>query len=181
MAVIGILASCWAKPRGASPREISFLRVCPDVSETERNSSIESGRAHADGSSTLHGGFAATRWATDVRNGDPITILWDPPVADTPFDEEEATRHRAAMTRAWLNSIAPGMGWTGADDLLSREREREALLVRAEPGSIPESRDWNPFEDEPDGDITEATTVGTLLQAARHCHVNSVASARPVL
>ena len=108
---------------------------------------------------------AATRWVTDVQNGDPITILWDPPVEDTPFDDEEATRHRAAMTRAWLNSIAPGMGWTGADDLLSREREREALVVRAEPGSIPESRDWDPFEDEPDGDITEATTVGTLLQA----------------
>ena len=108
---------------------------------------------------------AATRWATDVRNGDPTTILWDPPVKYPPFDEEEATRHRVAMTRAWLNRIAPGMGWTDADDLLSREREREALLVGAEPGSIPESSDWDPFEDEHDGDITEATLGGTLMQA----------------
>ena len=107
---------------------------------------------------------AATRWATEVRNGDPVTILWDPPVEDTPFNEEEATRHRAAMMRAWLRSIAPGMGWTGANDLLSRDREREALLIRAEPGSIPESKDWHPFEDEPDGDFAEATTAGTPRQ-----------------
>ena len=87
-------------------------------------------------------------------------------VEDTPFDEEEATRHRAAMTRAWLNRIAPGMGWTGASDLLSREREQEALVVRAEPGPIPKIGDWNPFEDEPGDDIAEATTAGTLRQAA---------------
>ena len=68
------------------------------------------------------------------------------------------------MMRAWLRSIAPGMGWTGANDLLSRDREREALLIRAEPGSIPESKDWHPFEDEPDGDFAEATTAGTPRQ-----------------
>ena len=70
------------------------------------------------------------------------------------------------MTRAWLNRIAPGMGWTGANDLLSGEREREALVVRAEPGSIPESGDWDPLEDEPDGDILEATTAEALRKAA---------------
>ena len=69
------------------------------------------------------------------------------------------------MTRAWLNSIAPRMGWTGANDLLSREREREAFMIRAEPESIPENKDWNPFEDESDGDIPEATTAGTPRQA----------------
>ena len=106
---------------------------------------------------------AATRWATDCRDGGPITVLWDPPVEDTPFDEEEATRHRVAMTRAWLNRIAPGLGWTNADDLLSGEREREALVVGAEPGLIPVSSDWDPLEEESDGDITEASLGGTLM------------------
>ena len=119
------------------------------------------------GGRTIHPArwVAATRWATEDRKGDPITILWDPPVEDTPFDEEEATRHRAAMTRAWLNSIAPRMGWTGANELLSREREREAIVIRAEPGSIPESKDWHPLEDESDGDIPEATFAGIPRQA----------------
>ena len=69
------------------------------------------------------------------------------------------------MTRAWLNSIAPGMGWTGASELLSREREREAIVIRAEPRSISESKDWHPLEDESDGDIPEATFAGIPLQA----------------
>ena len=119
-----------------------------------------------EGGRTIHPArwVAATRWATEDRKGEPTTILWDLPVEDTPFDEEEATRHRAAMTHAWLNSIAPGMGWTGANDILSKEREREALNIRAEPGPIPESIDWHPFEDEPEVDIPEATTAGTLRQ-----------------
>lgn len=106
---------------------------------------------------------AATRWATECRDGGPITVLWDPPVEDTPFDEEAATRHRVAMTRAWLNRIAPGLGWTNADDLLSGEREREALVVGVEPGLIPESSDWDPLEEESDGDITEASLEGPLM------------------
>ena len=108
---------------------------------------------------------AATRWATEERKGGPITILWDPPVEDTPFDEGEATRHRTAITRAWLNSIAPGMGWTGANELLSREREREAIVIRAEPGLLAESKDWHPLEDESDGDISDATFAGIPRQA----------------
>ena len=125
---------------------LSFAGYAQVCRKRKSSSSIESW-TH-EGGRIIHPArwVAATRWATDVRNGDPTTILWDPPVKYPPFDEEEATRHRVAMTRAWLNRIAPGMGWTDADDLLSREREREALLVGAEPGSIPESSDWDPFE-----------------------------------
>ena len=107
---------------------------------------------------------AATRWATDMRNNRPITILWDPADEDRPFEEEEATRHREAMTRSWLNSIAPRMGWGSAHEILSIEREREALMVRAEPGSAPGIRDWPLFEDETDADHLEPTTVATPLQ-----------------
>lgn len=96
---------------------------------------------------------AATRWATEKRSGKPVTILWDPPGEDARFGEEEAARHRAAMTHAWLDSIAAGMGWTGADDLLSRERRREALVIRAEPGSIAQSDDWPLLEDDSSHDL----------------------------
>ena len=96
---------------------------------------------------------AATRWATEERIGKPATILWDPPGEETPFGEEEAARYRAAITRAWLDSIAAGMGWTGADDLLSKERGREALMVRAEPGSLSEGDDWPQLEDDGSLDI----------------------------
>lgn len=53
---------------------------------------------------------AATRWATDDRDGDPITLLWDPPVDETTFGAREAKIHRTAMTRAWLDSLAPALG-----------------------------------------------------------------------
>lgn len=57
------------------------------------------------------------------------------------------------MTHVWLDSIAPGMGWAGADDLLSRERSREALVVRAAPGSISDSDDWPLLKDDGGLDI----------------------------
>lgn len=85
---------------------------------------------------------AATRWATDDRGGYPVTLLWDPPVDETNFGEDEATIHRTAITRAWLDSIAPALGWTGADDLISEERSKTALTIKADPGPIPESEDW---------------------------------------
>ena len=85
---------------------------------------------------------AATRWSTDRRDGNPASLLWDPPTNDEKFSEEEAAHHRAAMTRAWLDSIAPGLGWRNASDLLSEDRYRQALTIRAEPGPIPEADDW---------------------------------------
>ena len=93
---------------------------------------------------------AATSWATDVRGGYPATVLWDPPTEHEPYDEEEAAHHRKAMTNAWLDSIAGGLGWRDSSELIASERARNALVVRAEPGEIPESEDWqSPKEDEP--------------------------------
>src|SRR5690606_35084107 len=77
----------------------------------------------------------------------PATLLWDPPVIDEPFSEDEALRHRKAMTRAWLDSLAPALGLEGADALLSDERAREAITIRAEPGSLPEEEDWPTSEE----------------------------------
>jgi hypothetical protein len=85
---------------------------------------------------------AASRWATDMRPGTPITLLWDPPVPGAPFDPQEAVSHREAITRSWLASIAAGFGRSSADDMLAAAREGRGLVVRAEPGAIPEERDW---------------------------------------
>lgn len=90
---------------------------------------------------------AATRWATDLRVWEPVTVLWDPPVQSDQFSPEDARRHRKGITRAWLDSIAPAMGWDSADDLISPERARQALRVSAAPGAIPETEDW-PVGDE---------------------------------
>ncbi len=89
---------------------------------------------------------AATRWATDDRGGDPVTLLWDPPVDEHSFGEEEAKIHRTALTRAWLDSLAPALGWKDAGDLLAKERSQTAITIRAEPGPIPDSEDWPPIE-----------------------------------
>lgn len=67
---------------------------------------------------------AATRWATDERKGEPVTVLWDPPVDGESFSKPGAERHRSMMTRAWLRSIAPKMGWNDDEDLLSSDRGR---------------------------------------------------------
>lgn len=91
---------------------------------------------------------AATRWATDVRGGDPITLLWDPPVDETTFEEDEAAIHRTAITRAWLDSLAPALGWTGADDLIAEERSTTALAIKTDPGPIPETEDWPTIEND---------------------------------
>jgi len=91
---------------------------------------------------------AATRWATDDRRGDPITVLWDPPVPDDPQAEELAPKRREAMTRAWLDSLAPALGYRTASDLISDERNEDAIIVRADPGEVPESLDWPVGADE---------------------------------
>jgi hypothetical protein len=87
---------------------------------------------------------AATRWATEARKGNPITVLWDPPTDGEPFSAADASRHRKAITMAWLDSIAPGLGWSRGDELISNDRAREALIVRASPGPMPEDKDWTP-------------------------------------
>lgn len=89
---------------------------------------------------------AATRWATDDRNGNPVTVLWDPPVDPDPNRLELASRRREAMTRAWLDSLAPSLGYQDATALLSPDREREAVIITAKPGSIPDGLNW-PAED----------------------------------
>lgn len=96
---------------------------------------------------------AASRWATEERKGGPVTILWDPPADDRPFDEEEAARHRAAIGHAWLESIAPSLGWNSAEALQSSERRREALVVRVKPGPVPPDREWPASDDEFDMDV----------------------------
>lgn len=92
---------------------------------------------------------AGTKWATDVRGGGPITILWDPPVDDDFNDGDKVQRYRAGITRAWLDSIARGFGWQGADELISPERQREALIINAPPGPLRPEQEW---PSEPDVD-----------------------------
>ncbi len=102
-----------------------------------------------DGTTEIHPAkwVAATRWATDHRKVSPTTILWDPPSDYRPFSPEDADRHRDSMSRAWLASIAPGLGWRSADDLLSKERGREAVVVIAKPGPVPPEMQWPTAED----------------------------------
>lgn len=102
-----------------------------------------------DGLTEIHPAkwVAATRWATDHRKVNPTTILWDPPSDYRPFAPEDAERHRDAISRAWLASIAPGLGWRSADDLLSKERGREAVVVTAKPGPVPPEMEWPSAED----------------------------------
>jgi len=90
---------------------------------------------------------AASRWATDQRKGGPVTILWDPPTEGDSFPKEDVEHHRAAMGRAWLESIAPGLGWSSADALLSSERRREVLLVEVKPGAVAPHLNWPASED----------------------------------
>lgn len=93
---------------------------------------------------------AATRWSTDRRNTAPATLLWDPPVRSEPFTPEDADRHRAAMSAAWLESIAAGLGARNGSDLLSAERRKTAVVIRADCGPTPDEDDWP--ETEPDED-----------------------------
>ncbi|MDR7117380.1 hypothetical protein [Caulobacter sp. BE254] len=115
---------------------------------------------------------AATRWVTDHRGGTPATLLWDPPQDHRPFSEDEAARHREAMTRAWLDSIAPGLGWRDADELLAPDRSRMAIVVNAEPGPVPPSQDWPEL---PDNDLP---LIARLTEVARLDRF--VAQRRPV-
>lgn len=110
---------------------------------------------------------AATRWATDHRTVNPTTILWDPPSEYRPFSPEDADRHRDAISRAWLASIAPGLGWRSANDLLSGDRGREAMVVRAKPGPVPPEMEW-PIADDADeieglGDLSAPTRVTSQI------------------
>lgn len=93
---------------------------------------------------------AATRWATDERNGYPITVLWDPPVDKEPFSGEEAERHRTAIARAWLDSIAPGFGWQNADDLITGDRTDRIVLIHAPPEQDSPDATWPAAEQEAD-------------------------------
>lgn len=97
-----------------------------------------------DSGRRIHPGqwVAATRWSTDRRTVAPATLLWDPPVRSEPFTPEDAQRHRAAMNAAWLDSIAPGLGARGGRELFSTERRKAAIVIRAEPGPIPDEDDW---------------------------------------
>lgn len=92
---------------------------------------------------------AASRWSTELRGGQAATLLWDPPTDYEPFPEEALRGHREAMTRAWLDSLAPGLGWRDSGELLSERRIANALTIRADPGSIRTEDDWPPIPDEP--------------------------------
>jgi hypothetical protein len=132
---------------------------------------------------------AASRWATELRGGQATTLLWDPPSDHKPFPEEAARRHREAMTRAWLDSLAPGLGWRSGADLLAGEREGNAVFVRAEPGPIPHDEDWPLIGDEQAADLSGArakselthkvvTRVGTTLSASDLYQTNWVSHER---
>jgi hypothetical protein len=116
---------------------------------------VHGGKAQFDRVSTFDGSVeihparwvAATRWATEQRKGDPVTILWDPPTEGGSYSGDEAERHRAAISTAWVASIAPGLGWDSPDELLSPEREREAVIVRVKPGPISPILEWPAFDD----------------------------------
>jgi hypothetical protein len=120
-----------------------------------------------DGTTEIHPAkwVAATRWATDHRRVNPTTILWDPPSDYRPFSREDADRHRAAISRAWLASIAPGLGWRSADDLLSKERSRQAVVVTAKPGPVPPEMDWPQAEDV--DEINDLGDLSAVPQATR--------------
>lgn len=105
---------------------------------------------------------AATRWVTDDRGGTPATFLWDPPQDHRPFSEDEAAQHREAMTRAWLSSIAPGLGWRDADELLSPERARSVVVVSAAPGSVPVEEERQTLSDGRRADPVRASGVSKL-------------------
>lgn len=117
---------------------------------------VREGKKQFDRVSTLEAGVlvlpdrwvAATRWATDQRRGDPVTILWDPPVPDDPDRELKAAARRTAMTKAWLESLAPSLGYRSAAELTSNERGREALIVKAGPGEATSDLAW-PTDDGP--------------------------------
>lgn len=120
-----------------------------------------------DGAIEIHPAkwVAATRWATDHRKVNPTTILWDPPTDFRPFSAEETARHRDAVSRAWLASIAPGLGWPSADDLLSKERGREAIVVTAKPGPVPPEKEWPTAEGT--DEIDNLSDVNAVPQAMR--------------
>ncbi len=98
---------------------------------------------------------AASRWSTELRGGQAATLLWDPPTDHKPFSEEAQARHREAMTRAWLDSLAPGLGWRDGNDLLSDRRAENALLVHAGPGQIPVEEDWPMITKPPQAALSE--------------------------
>lgn len=98
---------------------------------------------------------AASRWSTDMRAWQPVTLLWDPPVEGTSFELGAAAPHREAITRAWLSSIAAGFGHATADDMLVAARDGRGIIIRAEPGEIPEEEDWPRGRDMRDDDQPE--------------------------
>lgn len=130
-----------------------------------------------DGTTEIHPAkwVAATRWATDHRQVKPTTILWDPPSDYRPFSPEDANRHRGAMSRAWLASIAPGLGWHSAEDLLSKERGREAVVVMTKPGPVPPEMEWPVTEDL--DEIDNLRDLGAFTQAT-HQFETSVTTPR---
>lgn len=108
---------------------------------------------------------AATRWVTDARGDVPVTVLWDPPVDDEPADEKTIRKRREAMTRGWLGSIASGLGYANAGDLLSADRKRSALLVKALPGGIPDGQDW-PSSDSDEGQQFDSAGLQRVAPSA---------------
>ena len=64
---------------------------------------------------------------------------------------------RKVMKKVWLNRIAKELDWSDANDLLSKERG--ALVIRAEPGMLEETKAWPPDEDDPYDDNQEAMSL----------------------
>ncbi|MGA0601429.1 hypothetical protein ACO2Q3_12065 [Caulobacter sp. KR2-114] len=107
---------------------------------------------------------AASRWSTDRRSGQAASLLWDPPTDHEPVSEEISRNHREAITRAWLDSLAPGLGWRDANELLADQRAASAITVRAEPGEIPDEEDWPEVGDMPLAKVSAAQARSTEME-----------------
>lgn len=108
---------------------------------------------------------AATRWATEQRNGEPVTILWDPPTQESTYSGDEAELHRSAISRAWAASLGSSFGWDSSGEPSSAEREREAVAVQVDPGPIPSSREWPSSEDPFDTDESLPLDVRKMVRS----------------
>ena len=54
--------------------------------------------------------IAVNRWSTDVRGGQAVSLLWDPPGNGESLSDDEASRHAAALRRHRIRAIARGLG-----------------------------------------------------------------------
>ena len=137
-----------------------------DFHSTGQPGCVRTGKAQFDRVSCIANGrqvnpaqwVAASRWATETRNGQPTTLLWDPPAGESSFSDEEVASHRTAISKVWLDSISRGLGWRDGSDLLLSDREKESFQIVAEPGGTDPNLEW-PVSAIDDDDFAETQSV----------------------